>query len=181
MNPDKESARLQPGASANHLPASYPPCGSCSECQQRARALVRESRRPERITERTSGPDLDALVRHADRFGPECVYEAGESILPHDDLVLRVHVDGLAGRRRGRRGRDEMIEAARLLRAEGKVVSVIADKLGVSDKTVRAYLARPRPSKNGPTNPVSMRAKNPRGPDRDQLPLPGLSTGLEAA
>jgi DNA-binding NarL/FixJ family response regulator len=97
-------------------------------------------------------PTLDQLIRHARSFGTECVYETGEQAgLPSADLArLRIELDELdAGRKskygfsigkRRRRSADETREAAIALSVDGFVPKAIADKLGISDRTVRSYL-----------------------------------------
>jgi DNA invertase Pin-like site-specific DNA recombinase len=100
----------------------------------------------------TAIPALDQLIRHARLFGTECVYETGEQEgLSTADLTrLRIELDELdAGRKsrhgfsigkRRRRSSDETREAALALSVDGFVPKAIADKLGISDRTVRSYL-----------------------------------------
>jgi hypothetical protein len=95
---------------------------------------------------------LDQLIRHARSFGTECVFETGEQEgLSSADLArLRIELDELeAGRkskygfkigRRRRRSSDETRAAALALSVDGFVPKAIADKLGISDRTVRSYL-----------------------------------------
>jgi len=95
---------------------------------------------------------LDQLVRHARLFGTECVYETAEQEgLSSADLArLRIELDELeAGRKskhgfsigkRRRRSSDETRDAALALSVDGFVPKAIADKLGISDRTVRGYL-----------------------------------------
>jgi DNA-binding NarL/FixJ family response regulator len=95
---------------------------------------------------------LDQLIRHARSFGTECVYLTGEQEgLPSADLArLRIELDELdAGRKskhgfnigkRRRRSSDETREAVLALSVDGFVPKAIADKLGISDRTVRGYL-----------------------------------------
>jgi Homeodomain-like domain len=97
-------------------------------------------------------PALDQLIRHVRLFGTECVYETGEQEgLPSADLArLRIELDELeAGRKSGlgfsigkqrRRSSDETRAAALALSVDGFVPKAIADKLGISDRTVRSYL-----------------------------------------
>jgi Homeodomain-like domain len=97
-------------------------------------------------------PALDQLIRHARLFGTECVYETGEQEgLSSADLArLRIELDELeAGRKskygfkigkRRRRSSDETRAAALALSVDGFVPKAIADKLGISDRTVRSYL-----------------------------------------
>jgi DNA-directed RNA polymerase specialized sigma24 family protein len=100
----------------------------------------------------TEQPGLDQLIRHARSFGTECVYETGEEEGPSSaDLTrLRIELDELeAGRKsrhgfsigkRRRRSSDETRAAALALSVDGFVPKAIADKLGISDRTVRSYL-----------------------------------------
>lgn len=95
---------------------------------------------------------IDQLLRHAHLFGTECVYETGKQEgLPSADLArLRIELDELdAGRKskhgfsigkRRRRSSDETRAAALALSVDGFVPKAIADKLGISDRTVRGYL-----------------------------------------
>ncbi|HTE85595.1 MAG TPA: helix-turn-helix domain-containing protein [Dehalococcoidia bacterium] len=95
---------------------------------------------------------LDQLIRHARSFGTECVYETGEQEgLSSADLARpRIELDELeAGRKsrhgfsigkRRRRSSDETRAAALALSVDGFVPKAIADKLGISDRTVRGYL-----------------------------------------
>jgi hypothetical protein len=97
-------------------------------------------------------PGLDQLIRHAQSFGTECVYETGEQEgLSSADLTrLRIELDELdAGRKskhgfrigkRRRRSSEETRDAALALSVDGFVPKAIADKLGISDRTVRGYL-----------------------------------------
>jgi Homeodomain-like domain len=97
-------------------------------------------------------PALNQLIRHAHLFGTECVYETGEQEgLSSADLTpLRIELDELdAGRKsrlgfsigkRRRRSSDETRAAALALSVDGFVPKAIADKLGISDRTVRGYL-----------------------------------------
>jgi hypothetical protein len=97
-------------------------------------------------------PALNQLIRHAHLFGTECVYETGEQEgLSSADLTrLRIELDELeAGRKsrlgfsigkRRRRSSDETRAAALALSVDGFVPKAIADKLGISDRTVRSYL-----------------------------------------
>jgi DNA-binding NarL/FixJ family response regulator len=95
---------------------------------------------------------LDQLIRHARSFGTEYVFETGEQEgLSSADLArLRIELDELdAGRKskygfkigkRRRRSSDETRAAALALSVDGFVPKAIADKLGISDRTVRGYL-----------------------------------------
>jgi hypothetical protein len=87
---------------------------------------------------------LDQLIRHAQSFGTECVYETGEQegLSSADFARLRVELDELdAGRKsrfgfkigkRRRRSSDETRDAALALSVDGFVPKAIADKLGIS-------------------------------------------------
>jgi hypothetical protein len=95
---------------------------------------------------------LDQFIRHARFFGTECVYETAEQEgLSSADLArLRIELDSLdAGRKskhgfsigkRRRRSSDETRAAALALSVDGFVPKAIADKLGISDRTVTGYL-----------------------------------------
>jgi hypothetical protein len=104
------------------------------------------------LTTTLEQPALDQFIRHAHLFGTECVFETGEQEgLSSADLArLRIELDELdAGRKskhgfsigkRRRRSADETREAAVALSVDGSVPKAIADKLGISDRTVRSYL-----------------------------------------
>jgi hypothetical protein len=107
---------------------------------------------PERNSSDVS-PTLEQLIRHARLFGAECVYETGEQAgLSRQDLArLRIECDALEAKRttasgrftvgtRRRRSEDETRSAVLALSVDGFVPSAIADKLGISDRTVRSYL-----------------------------------------
>jgi transposase-like protein len=140
--------------------------------------------------------DYDRCLRHAQRFGVECVLETfARRWLPGPKVVyggdsfaydfeaglrnadqrerrqmvrrLRIELEAIdAGRKVGlrgfgrlprrRRSADETLEAVRQLACEGLVVSAIADKLGVSDQTVRRCLT----AGNGPANPHGYAVKS---------------------
>lgn len=96
----------------------------------------------------------EPLLTHARKFGVDCVYEtvAGRCDVTDSDLRrLQIELDAIeADRRTGLRGfgrparrrrrNGATAESVRLLAAEGLVVSAIADKLGITDSTVRRYL-----------------------------------------
>ena len=104
------------------------------------------------LTVAPAQPALDQLIRHARLFGTECVYLTGEQEgLSSADLArLRIELDELDARRksrlgfsigkRRRRSSDETRAAALALSVDGFVPKAIADKLGISDRTVRGYL-----------------------------------------
>jgi DNA-binding NarL/FixJ family response regulator len=92
---------------------------------------------------------VDALRRHAERYGTDGVLEVAEAVLDERAVArLRVELDAIDrarvprfGRVRTRRRSTVETRAAVLaLRADGLVPGVIADKLGVSDATVRRHL-----------------------------------------
>lgn len=96
-----------------------------------------------------SPPTLAELLRHAERFGSEGVYETGAAFLAPSALArLRVDLDQVERNRRGRYGTkigkarrrspEETKAMVTQLSVEGLIVSAIADKLGVSD----AYVTR---------------------------------------
>jgi transposase-like protein len=96
------------------------------------------------------------LLAHARKFGVECVYETavdGRDETDPDLRRLRIELDAIEANRptglrglgrpsRRRRVNGETAEAVQQLAAEGLVVSAIADKLGVTDATVRRHLGR---------------------------------------
>lgn len=97
-------------------------------------------------------PTLAEFVRHAQKFGTELVYEtASMSLGPRALARLQVELDAIeAGRKSGsgfsigkrrRRSREQTREAVVQLSVEGFVIPAIADKLGLSDKTVKNYLS----------------------------------------
>jgi len=110
-------------------------------------------------------PTLDELLRHAHEFGVAEVFEtATENGFTERDLArLSVELDAIeAARKQGRftvgkrrrRTPAETVDAVRMLRAAGLVVSAIADKLGVTDAYVRRCLKdRSETSEKQPVNP----------------------------
>ena len=96
-------------------------------------------------------PTLTAFVRHAKLFGTEGVEETAAGFLGESALArLRVELDALERNRRSpsgysigkprRRSASETATAVVQLSVEGLVVSAIADRLGISDKRVKALL-----------------------------------------
>jgi hypothetical protein len=92
-------------------------------------------------------PTLEEFVRHAERFGTECVYEtAAEGYLGERELRrLRIELDSIevarrSGRyhvgRRRRRSRAETRVAAQVLADRGLTRVEIAEKMSVSVKTI---------------------------------------------
>jgi hypothetical protein len=71
-------------------------------------------------------------------------------------------------RRQAKRGMVAMVSA---MREEGKVVGAIAKELGISEKTVRNYLAESRRAENEPASPLSMPDDFPRKEERDPSPV----------
>jgi hypothetical protein len=120
------------------------------------------------------------LIRHAEKFGTECVFETacgysdwkGGKPFEWDrgnprlvrlrleldaiDAERKVGLRGLGRSPRRRRSSGETAGAVRQLKAEGLVVSAIADKLGVSD----AYVKRCCTAENGAANPHGYAAKS---------------------
>jgi DNA invertase Pin-like site-specific DNA recombinase len=97
-------------------------------------------------------PTLGEFIAHARTHGTEGVYEtAADGLLrPRDLLRLRVELDAIDAGKRGRFGTvigkrrkrtsDETRDAVLLLSEEGLVRGAIADKLGISERTVRRHL-----------------------------------------
>jgi hypothetical protein len=90
---------------------------------------------------------FDSLLRHARLFGTECVYETAGRMSDADRLRLRIELDAIDRKRkrgRSRRHTGGKAEATRsavlLLAADGLMPKAIANKLHVSDRTVRRYL-----------------------------------------
>jgi DNA-binding NarL/FixJ family response regulator len=92
---------------------------------------------------------VDALRRHAERYGTDVVLEAAECVLDERSVArLRVELDAIdraraprfAKVKTRRRSTVETRAAVLALREDGLVPGVIADKLGVSDATVRRHL-----------------------------------------
>jgi hypothetical protein len=95
-------------------------------------------------------PTLKDFIRHARKFGTECVYETAEMYLGGKALGrLRIELDAIeAGRKSGgftvgkrrRRSKQETIAAVLALSEDGLVRSAIPDRLGLSDSRVKQYL-----------------------------------------
>lgn len=100
----------------------------------------------------TLKPTLDTLLRHARKYGAEGVYETATPLFGEKALErLRVELDSIeAGRKSGgftvgkrrRRSEEETRQAVLSLSVEGMVVPAIADKMGLSDATVRRHLRK---------------------------------------
>ena len=114
--------------------------------------------------------ELAAYLVHARKFGVECVYESAGSLSPQERRLLRIELDAIERApspprhrraRRRRRSLAETTEMVRELRADGLVVGAIADKLGITDSTVRRCLN----SKNGAANPHGYAAKSALKPN----------------
>jgi hypothetical protein len=95
-----------------------------------------------------NAPGLDGLVRHAEVYGIEFVYETATLYLAERDLVtLRLKLDGIAatsgrrGARRRRRSRRELQVAALDLAERGFTRIAIAEQMGVAVKTIDNVLA----------------------------------------
>jgi DNA-binding NarL/FixJ family response regulator len=93
---------------------------------------------------------LDQYLRHAHKFGTECVYETAEmsGLSKRDLALLRIELDDLEARKRGerfsigkrrKRSREETQQAVELLSVAGLTRKEIGGKLGLSDKTVDNY------------------------------------------
>jgi predicted transcriptional regulator len=105
---------------------------------------------------------LEQFLRHARLFGSDLVIETAEPLLTERELVrLRVEIDSLVRRSsrrlsrspRRRRPTEETMLAAVAMREEGFVIGYIAEKLGVTEKTVRELLARHRRESASPQGP----------------------------
>ena len=97
-------------------------------------------------------PSLADFIGHAKRYGTAQVYEtAAMSLGPRALARLQIELDAIEARtksgsgysigKRRRRSRAQTRAAVIQLSVEGFVVPAIADKLGISDKTVRNYLS----------------------------------------
>jgi hypothetical protein len=71
---------------------------------------------------------------------------------------------------RSRRPKAETIRLVALLHGGGKMTGAIADELGLSDATVRKYLAMGASAKNGAATPLSMRQIRNRKEQGDSSP-----------
>lgn len=109
-----------------------------------------------------SADRLASLLRHAELFGVEGVYETAGISDPVDRAILRLELDAIEAKRKngrytvGRRRRRcvaETVELVALLRAQGLVKTAIADKLGISDDYVRKCLSKSATVENGGANP----------------------------
>ena len=88
---------------------------------------------------------LAPLLRHARRFGTEGVLECAGELSEDERIRLQVELDALdreQGRKRSQRGgkAEATRRAVLLLASDGLVPKAIANKLQVSDRTVRRYL-----------------------------------------
>jgi hypothetical protein len=98
-------------------------------------------------------PGFEQFLRHAQLFGTELVIETAARLLPERELArLRVEIDPLSRRRRRRfapsprrrRSTMETMLACVDMREQGLVIGLIAEKLSISEKTVKELLARHR-------------------------------------
>jgi len=97
-------------------------------------------------------PGFERFLRHAQLFGADFVLETAKPLLTEREVArLRVEVDLLdrrsssrSSRPRRRRSTEETMLAAVAMRDEGLVIGYIAEKLGISVKTVKELLARHR-------------------------------------
>jgi hypothetical protein len=125
-------------------------------------------------------PGFERFLRHAQLYGADLVLETAESLLAERELArLRVEVDALDRRRprygpRRRRSETETMLAAVAMREEGFVIGYIAEKLGVTEKTVKELLARHR------RESASQQAQN-QGLDRRARPPKTASLSGENA
>jgi hypothetical protein len=99
-------------------------------------------------------PSFEEFLVHAKAYGSECVVQTAASWLTERELArLRVEIDLLdprssrRGSRRRRRSTWQTQVACIALRAEGLAHGYIAEKLGISEKRVRALLAQDRRSR----------------------------------
>jgi hypothetical protein len=118
-------------------------------------------------------PHLTKYIRHAEKFGVECVFETAQDdgALSMRHLArLRLELDAIeADRKRGRftvgarrrRSSDETATAVLMLRDEGLVVAAIADKLGVTDRYVKRHLKEAGTRQNGSANAHGYAAEMP--------------------
>jgi hypothetical protein len=93
-----------------------------------------------------------------------------------DGTSVRLGRRGQTGRRSGytytkRRPKDGMIILVRQMREEGKVVGAIADELGLSEKTVRNYLAESRRSRKRAARPLPEPERIPRKEEAGEIPI----------
>lgn len=102
-----------------------------------------------------NAPTVDGLLRHARRFGPECVYETGvECDLDRDDLIrLRV---GLGWTKTTP---EVTVYAARLLLADGLLLSAVAARLKVEVRYLKKLLKEVGNPENRPSEPPAQAAK----------------------
>jgi len=97
-------------------------------------------------------PALEKLIRHANLFGTVCVFETAEPEGLSSAALARLRIEldeldvgckskqGFSIGKRRRRSSDETRAAALALSVDGFVPKAMADKLGISDRTVRGYL-----------------------------------------
>jgi hypothetical protein len=100
-----------------------------------------------------AAPGFEQFLHHAKVYGTELVIETAEGLLPERDLArLRVEMDALDRRPsrrfsrlpRRRRSTEETMLAAVAMREQGLVTGYIAERLAITEKTVKALLARHR-------------------------------------
>jgi hypothetical protein len=126
----------------------------------------------------TTHPTYDEFVRHAHRFGVECVYETAASYLIERELaLLRSELDELTPKRRSD---VELIEQVIALRDEGLVPAAIADKLRLGERRVRSILSTSRPTKTRGEKPLNQAAKSARFAVGRSVGHPGASEPVEA-
>lgn len=119
---------------------------------------------------------LAQLLRHARRFGTEGIYEAAAEFPERERIRLRIELDAIErkqkrpGRPSTNRGHGKAArtrEAVLLLASDGLVPKAIANKLQVSDRTVRRYLTARNgkgalPLKSAPQNRMAERSFWPK-------------------
>jgi hypothetical protein len=140
------------------VPLHLDRCGLCEDCAE----YLEEHRQHARCD--VPSPALAQFLRHAEKFGAECVLEAagsptaGELVELEAELVLLEHRKGKKGKPANRNGRPartrqrrttaELREHVVALRTRGMVPTAIADALNLSDRRVQAILAESRRSRN---------------------------------
>jgi hypothetical protein len=104
----------------------------------------------------TLRPAVAALIRHAEKFGPDCVVETARDYLAPPELaVLDLELARLnstnrgPGRRRQRRTTVGLRDQVLALNGRGLAAAAIADTLNISDRRVANILVTGSPSENG--------------------------------
>jgi len=132
--------RARPGG--RHHPRN---CGPCEDCAE----FLLENRGG-RLPAGHPGIDLKGLLRHARRFGTECIYETviGVGLSTLELRRLRMELDTIDAAKPGRarskprkRSRAETRVMVQALVGKGWTRREIAEEMHVADKTVDNYLA----------------------------------------